>query len=104
MSRHLKISVAIKSLTGSRKVITMLNRITNAQIEELETEMTYICSKSNKITAVISNEKSASTGLVFGNYDGFTKTLLGKDTLHDNVEKTYQTVLGKPFLLRNSSL
>ena len=89
--------MAIKSLTGSRKVITMLNRITNAKIEELETEMTYICYNSNKITAVISNKKSASTGLVFGNYDGFTKTLLGKDTLHDNVENHIRQFQGNTF-------
>ena len=43
-AKHLQIGMAIKSLTGSSKVVTMLNRLGNCinynRIEELETELT----------------------------------------------------------------
>ena len=49
LAMHLQIGMAIKSLTGSKKVITMLNRLCHCincnGIEELETELTYNCSK-----------------------------------------------------------
>ena len=42
--KHLKLGIAVKSLTGSRKVIEMLNRYGHCSnyhmIEEIETEMT----------------------------------------------------------------
>ena len=99
--------MAIKSLTGSKKVATILNRrghcINYNGIEELETELTYNCSNANQITpAGMSNEKSCSTGLAFDNYDRFTVTLSGKDTLHDTVGIAYQTVSGTLILQKNS--
>ena len=74
-ARYLQIGMAIKSLTDCRNVIITLNPITKAEIEELEIEMTYICYNAYNITAVMSNEKTSSTGLAFGNYDGLKKTL-----------------------------
>ena len=108
-AKHLQIGMAIKSLTGRKKVVTMLNRLDHCinynGTEELETELTYNCSNANQITpAGMSNEKSCSTGLAFDNYDRFTETLSGKDTLHDTVGIAYQTVSGTRFLLRNSLL
>ena len=52
----------------------------------------------------MSNEKSCFKGLIIDNYDRFTQTLSGKDTLHDTVGIAYQTVLGTLFLQRNSLL
>ena len=43
------------------------------------------------------NKKSCSAGLAFDNYDRFTETLSGKDTLHDTVGIAYQTVSGTHF-------
>ena len=108
-AKHLQIGMAIKSLTSSKKVVTMLNRLGHCinynGTEELETELTYNCSNGNQITpAGMSNEKSCSTGLAFDNYDRFTETLSGKDTLHDTVGIAYQTVSGTRLLLRNSLL
>ena len=108
-AKHLQIGMAIKSETGSKKVVTMLNRLGHCinynGIEELETELTYNCSNANQITpSGMSKEKSCSTGLAFDNYDRFTETLSGKDTLHDTVGMAYQTVSGTHFLPRNSLL
>ena len=53
-AKHSQIGMAIKSLTGSKKVVTMLNRLGHCinynGIEELETELTYNCSNANQIT------------------------------------------------------
>ena len=62
-AKHLQIGMAVKSLTGSWKVVTMLNRLGNCinynRIEELETELTYNCSNANQITpSGMSKEKS----------------------------------------------
>ena len=108
-AKHLQIGIAIKSLIGSKKVVTMLNRLGHCinynGIEELETELTYNCSNANQITpSGMSKEKSCSTGLAFDNYDRFTETLSGKDTLHDTVGIAYQTVSGTHFLPRISLL
>ena len=107
--KHLQIGMAIKSLTGSKKVATILNRLGHCihyiGIEELETELSYNCSNANEITpSGMSKEKSFSTGLAFYNYDRFTETLSGKDTLHDPVGIAYQTVSGTHFLPRISLL
>ena len=93
-AKHLQIGIAIKSLIGSKKVVTMLNRLGHCinynGIEELETELTYNCSNANQITpSGMSKKKSCSTGLPFGNYDRFTETLSRKDTLHDTVGIAY---------------
>ena len=66
-AKHLQIGIAIKSLIGSKKVVTMLNRLGHCinynGIEELETELTYNCSNANQITpSGMSKEKSCSTG------------------------------------------
>ena len=108
-AKHLQIGIAIKSLIGSKKVVTMLNRLGHCinynRIKELETELTYNCSNANQITpSGMSKEKSCSTGLAFDNYDRFTETLSGKDTLHDTVGIAYQTVSGTHFFPRNSLL
>ena len=66
-AKHLQIGMAIKSLTGSKKVATMLNRLGHCinynGIKELETGLTYNCSNANQITpSGMSKEKSCSTG------------------------------------------
>ena len=108
-AKHLQIGIAIKSLIGSKKVVTMLNRLGHCinynGIEEPETELTQNCSNANQITpSGMSNEKSCSMGLAFESYDRFTETLSGKDTLHDTVGIAYQTVSGSHFLPRNALL
>ena len=87
----------MKSLTGSQKVIEILNRLGHCVsynlVEEIETELTYAAKETDILTPSRMNmDAIACTGLAFDNYDHFVGTLIGKDTLHDTVEIAYETV------------
>ena len=93
--KHLKLGLALKSLTGSRKVIEMLNRYGHCAsyttIEEIETELAFSSISERKITPPEMKKKSNQcTGLAFDNFDRFVETSSGKDTLHDTVCIAYQ--------------
>ena len=91
--KHILLSMLIKSLTGSREILTVLNKfgygISYSKEEELETELA---------SAIIEKDKCAPDGtahsLVMGNawdnYDELTHTLSGSDTLHDTMGILYQ--------------
>ena len=53
-SKHLKLGIAVKSMTGSRKMIEVLNRYgyipSYNTIEEIETELTFEASKDQTMT------------------------------------------------------
>lgn len=73
------IGLAMKSLTNSRQVITILNRyghtIEYTLAEELETEMTYTSVEDNNIIPNgISATNGSSTHLAFDNFDRFVDT------------------------------
>lgn len=93
--KHLTLGLAMKSMTSSRKVLTILNRYGHTigynLAEEIETEMTY-CSvqENNIIPAGISRVDGLSTHVAFDNFDRFVDTATGKDTLHDTVGIIYQ--------------
>ena len=93
--KHLQIGMAVKSLTGSRKVIDMLNRLGHSvsytTVEEIETELTFEANKEERITpdGMLLNANMA-TGVAFDNYDRFVETMTGKNTLHDTVGIAYQ--------------
>lgn len=94
-SKHLTLGMALKSLTSSRKVLTILNRyghtINYTLAEELETEVTYSSiHESRLIPSGISPVGNRSTNIAYDNYDRFVETLSGKDTLHDTVGIIYQ--------------
>lgn len=87
----------MKSLTGSKKVIEILNHlgysIDYSTIEELETEMTFQSTKEmNSTPSGMALSPNMGTGVSFDNYDRFVETLTGKDTLHDTVGIAYQVV------------
>ena len=108
-AKHLQTGIAIKSLTGSKKIVAMLNRLGHSinynGIEELEMELTYNWSNANQIApSGMSEEESCPTELAFDIYDRFTETLSGKVTLHDTTGIAYQTVSSTCFLPRNSLL
>ncbi|KAK0173987.1 hypothetical protein PV328_007112 [Microctonus aethiopoides] len=80
-AKNLTLGLAMKSLTNSRQVLTMLNRyghtIDYHLAEELETEMTY---------TAVGNNILIPTGITaFDNFDRFVDTTSGKDTMHDTV-------------------
>ena len=86
----------MKSLTGSKKVIEMLNRlgysVSYNVVEEIETELTFEATKQNHFTpdGMLLNPDLA-TGVVCDTFDRFVETLSGKDTLHDTVGIVYQS-------------
>lgn len=71
-SKHLKLGLTIKTLTGSKKVLTQLNRLGHCIsyniAEELETELTY---SSLSTTTILPNEirenQNSFCGLAFDN-------------------------------------
>ena len=99
-SKHLKLGIAVKSMTGSRKMIEVLNRYgyipSYNTIEEIETELTFEASKDQTMTpAGIDKDPNLGTGLAWDNYDRFVETLTDKNTLHDTVGICYQTKLSE---------
>ena len=85
----------VKALTGSRKLMTVLNRfghcISYTKEEELVTELA---------TAIQNREKSCPKGAKYGpvmgnafdNYDEMVQTLSGFNTLHDTMGIFYQNI------------
>ena len=92
---HLQLGMIIKSLTGSKKVVGILNRLGHSVsynfVEEIETELTYAATEESTMTpSGMSLDPNSGTGLAFDNYDRFVETLTGKDPLHDTVGIAYQ--------------
>lgn len=88
--KNLTLGLAMKSLTNSRQVITMLNRYGHSigynLAEELETEMTYTSVQNNIVIPTgITAKNGLSTHIAFDNFDRFVDTTSGKDTMHDTV-------------------
>ena len=89
--------MVIKSLTGSRKVIEILNHLVHYLsynlVEEIETDLKHAANEKNILTPLgMSMDSNACTGLALYNYDRFAETLTGKDTLHNTIGITYQIV------------
>jgi len=92
-AKHIVTSMSLKSLTGSRKVVTMMNRLGHClnynKVEELETELAYsiIDRKQSLPDGAI---PGMPVGLAFDNYDEQMSTLSGSNTLHDTMGILYQ--------------
>ena len=100
--------MVMKSLTGSWKVIEILNRLGHCVsyylVEEIETELTYAANEKDILNPSGMNMgANACTSLAFDNYDRFVETLTGKDTLHDTVGIAYQTVKLDDTIVNNPS-
>ena len=95
--KHLMLGIALKGLTGSRKVIEIMNRLGHCAsyhtIEETETEATFESSKRKLVTPLgMKLNPRCGTGVAWDNFDRFVETITGKETLHDTVGITYQTI------------
>ena len=93
--RHLQLELAIRSLTGSRKVTEILNRmchcVSYSSVEKLENELTFKVNKNSEETSFrMETTPEFNTGIVWDNFDCFVETKSGKDTLHDTVRIAYQ--------------
>ena len=94
-SNHLQLGLAIKSLTGSRNVVEILNRmghcVSYSTVGELETELTFEANENSKETPFgMKTTPEFNTGIAWDNFDRFVETKSGKDTLHDTVGIAYQ--------------
>lgn len=84
-----QIGMTIKSLTSSRKIVDILNRIgvsiSYNLVEEIETEMAFkISQKVNYLPdGLIAENPNLCTMAAFDNYDRYVETLDGRNTLHD---------------------
>ena len=93
--RHLQLELAISSLTGSRKVAEILNRmcdcVSYSSVEKLENELTFKFNKNSKETSFrMETTPEFNTGIAWDNFDRFVETKNGKDTLHNAVGIAYQ--------------
>ena len=95
-SKHLMLGMAIKSLTGSKTVLQILNRYgycsSYSTIQEIETELTFEANKRQEILPYGMELGINDTGIAWDNYDCFVETKDGKNTLHDTVGISYQTL------------
>ena len=95
--KHLELGLILKSLTGSRKVVEMINRLGHCvnyhTVQELETELTIEATRSNIKTPFGMNfTNNCGTGIAWDNFDRFVETQSGRDTLHDTVGIAYQVI------------
>lgn len=92
----LSLGLVAKSLTGSRRVVEILNRLGHSVsytvVEQLETELAYGNAAAKRIlpNGLIANIPNLRTHVAFDNYDRYVETINGKDTLHDTVGIVYQ--------------
>lgn len=95
-SACLSLGLTVKSLTSSRKMLNILNKmgftINYSLAEEIETELAYGFTSENRILpyGLSPHCPELSTHLAFDNFDRFVETSSGKDTLHDTVGIVYQ--------------
>ena len=100
-AKHLKLGLTVKRISGSRKLVEILNIygycISYNTVEELETELTYEVQSKKLLTPYgMSLDPKLATGVAFDNYAEFVETSNGKDTLHDNVGIAYQIIAEEP--------
>lgn len=95
-STSLSLALVTKSMTGSRKIVEILNRLGHCVnytcVEELESEIAYGGAASTKILpyGLVPKNPQLRTHVAFDNFDRFVETSSGKDTLHDTVGIVYQ--------------
>ena len=94
-SKHLCLALTLKSLTGSHKIIEILNRFGHCVgyhgAEQLETQLaTTIFDRTHTTPDGIIKKPGLCTSLAYDNYDEQTETLSGHGTLHDTVGICYQ--------------
>ena len=75
-SKHLKLGLGVKSMTGSKKLIGMLNRyghcVSYTTTEELETELTFTITSTSKISPPdLIPDSSLTVGIAYDNFDRF---------------------------------
>ena len=96
-SKHILLGLVMRTLTGSRKALEVLNRLNHCisyhAAEELDTEMVFTSAARKRLLPDgLHLAPDLNTGVAFDNLDRFCATLTGTDTLHDTVGIVYQNV------------
>ena len=99
--KHLLIGPGMKSITGSRKVIDILNRLGHSisyhLTEEFETRLASEISDKNYSTPDgLSMNPGLATALAWDNFDENIETMSGDGTVHDTVGICYQNIVEHP--------
>ena len=97
-AKHLCLGLGLKSMTGSKKIINILNKFGHCVsyniAEELETELAMTVKDKGCVTPEgIMQMPGLSTAVAWDNFDENTETLSGSGTLHDTVGICYQNVV-----------
>ena len=91
--KHVALGIAVKSMTGSKQLVTMLNRfghcLNYSAVEELETAVGYAIHEKEQ-TCPDGTVPNLPMGVAFDNFDELSNTLSGADTLHDTMGILYQ--------------
>ena len=87
-SKHLKLGLAVKTMTGNKVLIGMLNRyghcVSYTIPKEPEIELTFTVTSASKISPPdLVADSSLTAGIVYDIFDRFVESLSGKSTLHD---------------------
>lgn len=94
--KHIMLGMAVKSITGGRLVVDILNRldycISYTKVLEFETSAAYSCAAKKQLCpSGIIPTSTLSSGVAWDNYDRYVETSSGKDTLHDTVYQDIPT-------------
>jgi hypothetical protein len=97
-AKHLCLGLGLKSLTGSRQVIDILNKFGHSigyhTVESLETQLACVITEKHHASPDgIHQQSGLCTGISWDNYDENSETLSGGGTLHDTVGICYQNVM-----------
>ncbi len=100
-AKHMCVGMGIKSLTGSKRVIDIINRygscISYSVAEEIETDIAFaISEKGQALPDGMMKLAGLGTGLAWDNYDENAETLSGAGTVHDTVGICIQDVIDAP--------
>ena len=91
--KHISLGIAIKSISGSRKLINILKWFGHCVnyhcIEELETDVASAIERQGE-ACPDGTVKSLPMGVAFDNYDELSNTLSVANTLHDTIGILYQ--------------
>lgn len=106
-AKQVVLGVAVKFVTGSKKVVQVLNRFSHCinynSLEELETK-TADEFQEKEMACPSGTIKDKTMGVTFDNINELSNTLSGADTLHDTMRILYQNVSDESKERRSTSL
>ena len=95
--RHISLSVALKSMTGSKSIVNLLNRfghcISNEKVRRTDIGMeSFLTSSNSLVPDQIVKTQDLYTALTWDNFDVNLETLSGADSVHHTHGICYQNI------------